>query len=112
MGRCNTVDDGRRWNSTVGGRGEGTIQINREDGDGNFNGTHDGTGRSLVGGCREPSGRPHLIWFVVPENRHLYFGTFRGADARISGFRIDLDEIENPRGRPLERDEDWVAVKT
>ena len=108
MGRCNTVDDGEKWKSKVNGANDGLIQINREESDGTFTGTHEDSGHHLTGRCREQTGRPHKIRFEVPENGHLYVGVFVGDDNRkIEGLRLNLNDVRNFAGG----DEDWVAVK-
>lgn len=110
MGKCNTVDDGQKWKSQVANVGEGDITINKEDGNGKFNGKHEGAGKNLNGKCIEASGKPPKIWFRVQGTKDLYVGVFSN-DKKIEGLKLNLDEIGNAAA-PLNGGEDWVAVKT
>lgn len=112
MGKCKT-DENLRWKSKVKGADDGKISIREVNGSGDIDGKHEKSGRDLVGKCHEPSDQRPKLRFVVPHNGHLYVGVLINDD-RIEGFRFNLadlcSEIDGA-DRPLNGDEDWVAVK-
>ena len=109
MGKCQ-ADGGKRWKSTVGEKPDGTIKINPEV-NGVFNGKHENSNKDLHGKCLEATARDrsHKIDFTVSDNKHRYLGVFIN-DERIEGFRINTSN-DDVSDRPLNGDEDWVAVK-
>src|SRR5215204_2007330 len=91
MGKCET-EGSKRWESTVNGNvDDGTIFIQKEVA-GEFNGKHEKSKHDLRGRCLERGDGIHKIRFTVPDNGHLYVGTFMG-DNTIEGLRIKLGDI-------------------
>lgn len=130
--KCNTEDDGKKWNSKVKGNPDGKFEIKKEDSKGLFSGKHEvGTDKfDLYGKCFEASGgNLDRIWFVVPETDHLYIGDIdlTGADPVITGHRFVIDvasgdvhldpiapappDADDGETAPPQQDE-WVATKT
>lgn len=104
--KCNTVD-GRRWMSVVNGRFEGEIEIQQEDGNGNFRGHHHGHREEIMGTCT-PAG----ITFQLPASggRFFYQGRFvLGTCDMVSGTRRRIGPLVE--GEAALVTDDWVGTK-
>ena len=113
MGKCQT-EGTKRWKSTVGAAGDDGLIFIRPEVAGVFDGKHEKDNHDLHGRCSEDTSGNHRIWFVVPDNGHLYVGTFLNEE-KIVGLRLKLSDICSKGNRlaPVDGgDEDWVAVKT
>ena len=108
------ANDADPWMSRINNVSEGDITINTEGSDGRFDGKHKDTDNHLQGRCFEAgSDVSDRIWFVVPDNDHLYFGVIHPNGKRIDGTRFQLSRLlDSKRAKLLDGDEDWVATKT
>ena len=101
------------WRSEINGQPDGDITIGTEDGNGRFAGKHKHTNKDLQGRCYEGSdGLSDRMWFVVPDNDHLYFGVISSNGQRVEGVRLTLSNLLKDTRSQLNGDEDWVGTKT